>query len=482
MASFPTGLRCVSHWCTHLPFDLQLTESKDRQKRPHSQGVEAVEAISIIHLFLPVCSQYSVTLAIFWLLIAIFAATVIHIDMKKIKRYRADGTRLLVGGRANPKLGAKLNKDKTETLFLDYYGGYHKEYSERVGHEVIKKDRKRERLEGLFLYAEPADVVERQHNKDAEAVAMMVRTEKEKALQEGRGYAVQRDVDVLTFMAQQVERADNKPSRRAYKQAYDRFMAFLRSTPEYRPYSTCMKPKELTREVVEDYTDYLRHISKGDGAATTFKRFKVMINRAVSAGLFHQNPCKGVTISTDKNKLTKDILSPSELRRLTAAPCTHHGVRQAFLFSAYTGIRYCDVKALTWANVDVTNRRLTFEQAKTSGHSGSSVVVLPLSAALMRLMGEPCSKGEHIFDLPCHDVAQKHLSRWVAAAGISKHITWHCARHSFAVNLLSKGVDVKTVSSLLGHSSIAMTEKYLHVVDSVKVAAINNQDIEEALL
>lgn len=70
--------------------------------------------------------------------------------MKKIKRYRADGTRLLVGGRANPKLGAKLNKDKTETLFLDYYGGYHKEYSERVGHEVIKKDKKRQRWEAAI--------------------------------------------------------------------------------------------------------------------------------------------------------------------------------------------------------------------------------------------------------------------------------------------------------------------------------------------
>ena len=58
--------------------------------------------------------------------------------------------------------------------------------------------------------------------------------------------------------------------------------------------------------------------------------------------------------------------------------------------------------------------------------------------------------------------------------GITKHITWHCARHSFAVNLLNAGANIKTVSALLGHASIKMTEKYLHVVDALKQKAINS--------
>lgn len=50
----------------------------------------------------------------------------------------------------------------------------------------------------------------------------------------------------------------------------------------------------------------------------------------------------------------------------------------------------------------------------------------------------------------------------------------HLARHSFAVNVLTKGTNIKTVSSLLGHTSIKMTERYLHVVDSLKQDAINS--------
>lgn len=68
----------------------------------------------------------------------------------------------------------------------------------------------------------------------------------------------------------------------------------------------------------------------------------------------------------------------------------------------------------------------------------------------------------------------QYLRKWVKAAGIKKKITWHCARHSFAVNVLTKGANIKTVSSLLGHTSIKMTERYLHVVDSLKQDAINS--------
>ena len=57
---------------------------------------------------------------------------------------------------------------------------------------------------------------------------------------------------------------------------------------------------------------------------------------------------------------------------------------------------------------------------------------------------------------------------------INKHISWHCARHSFAVNILNNGANIKTVSSLLGHSGLRHTEKYTRAVDSLKQEAINS--------
>ena len=68
----------------------------------------------------------------------------------------------------------------------------------------------------------------------------------------------------------------------------------------------------------------------------------------------------------------------------------------------------------------------------------------------------------------------KAVGHWVKRAGIDKHITWHCARHSFAVNILNNGANIKTVASLLGHSCLKHTEKYTRAVDSLKEAAINS--------
>ena len=135
------------------------------------------------------------------------------------------------------------------------------------------------------------------------------------------------------------------------------------------------------------------------------------------------------------------------------------------------------MKDLTFANVDFANRLLTFEQNKTKGHSASSGVVIPLNDGLLKLIGEPTSpdnRQELIFPLPSYEMCLKAIKRWVKRAGINKHISWHCARHSFAVNILNNGANIKTVASLLGHSGLKHTEKYTRAVDSLKQQAIDS--------
>ena len=53
-------------------------------------------------------------------------------------------------------------------------------------------------------------------------------------------------------------------------------------------------------------------------------------------------------------------------------------------------------------------------------------------------------------------------------------LAFHCARHSFAVNILNNGANIKTVASLLGHSGLKHTEKYTRAVDKLKEDAINS--------
>ena len=100
-----------------------------------------------------------------------------------------------------------------------------------------------------------------------------------------------------------------------------------------------------------------------------------------------------------------------------------------------------------------------------------------LNDDILNLIGTPEAGKDanaQIFALPTPTACNKTLQRWVTRAGITKHITWHCARHSFAVNLLNNGANMKTTADLLGHSSTTITEVYVRAVDGLKRAAIES--------
>ena len=153
-----------------------------------------------------------------------------------------------------------------------------------------------------------------------------------------------------------------------------------------------------------------------------------------------KDPCKDITCKVDSQMLRKDVLSPEEVQKLMACHYDNENptVRQAFIFCLYCGLRFCNVKDLTFKNVDYANRLLKFEQSKAKEHSASSGVVIPLNDGLLSIIGEaPTDKNCLIFDLSTYESCCKSVKRWVKRAGIDKHISWHLARHSFAVNILN---------------------------------------------
>ena len=192
-----------------------------------------------------------------------------------------------------------------------------------------------------------------------------------------------------------------------------------------------------------------------------------------------KDPCKGVVCVVDDQALKKDVLSQEEIVKLinTHYQFEKENVRNAFIFCLYTGMRFCDVKDLRYSNIDYANKLLRFEQDKTKGHSVRSWVTIPLNDGLIRLIGRPGegeTKESLIFNLPSYESCCKSVKRWVKRAGIDKHISWHCARHSCAVNLLNNGNNIKTVASILGHSGLKHIEKYTRAIDKLKQDAINS--------
>lgn len=197
-----------------------------------------------------------------------------------------------------------------------------------------------------------------------------------------------------------------------------------------------------------------------------------ILNRAVKDGLLPANPAKLVegfgSVQTERNYLTTE-----ELRRLAATPCSKPTLKRAFLFACVTGLRISDIRQLRWGMVlpSSSGWRLGIRQQKTD-----TMVYVDLSRQALRLMGD---RPAHADGLPVFDdlprtsnILNFHIDHWVRAAGITRHITFHCSRHTFAVSLLASGTDIYTVSNLLGHANLSTTQVYAHIVDERKRAAI----------
>ena len=84
--------------------------------------------------------------------------------------------------------------------------------------------------------------------------------------------------------------------------------------------------------------------------------------------------------------------------------------------------------------------------------------------------------------LPAPSWISKPLSRWIEASGITKHITFHCFRHTYATLQLSNGTDIFTVSKMLGHTNVRTTQRYTKVVDEKKENAADAIKIDLAAI
>ena len=391
----------------------------------------------------------------------------------------------------NPKLEQNVLSDGRISLYLEYYLGREEtpvlddngnpvlyETGKMVGKPKvhIKHNRRKENLQ-LYLIAKPRTPAERQQNKETLELAAKIRAEREQQFKESMlGYRLKKDrsINFLDYYQAYID-SYTKKDLRMIKIALNRFKDFLK---EYYPlYEFSIKPDLITKEMMERFVEYLQSRSVGEGAKSIYQRFKKVVRYAIDHEMMLKDPCKGVVCKVDEQILRKDVLSMDEIQSLIQCHYDNENpnVRRAFILCLYCGLRFCDVKDLTYKNIDYTNHLLKFEQNKTKGHSANSGVVIPLNDGLLSLIGEaPEDLDYSIFNLPTYESCCKSVKRWVKRAGINKHISWHCARHSFAVNILNNGANIKTVASLLGHSGLKHTEKYTRAVDKLKEDAINS--------
>lgn len=203
-------------------------------------------------------------------------------------------------------------------------------------------------------------------------------------------------------------------------------------------------------------------------AATYFSIFKAGLKQAFVDGYLTTDisaKVKGI----QEQETRREHLTVEELNTLAATECDQPIMKRAALFSALTGLRHCDIQKLRWSEIqkDGNNYRLNFTQQKTKG-----VEYMPISEQAYQLCGEPRTDDKLVFeDLPDPSWISRPLERWIKAAGITRRITFHCFRHTYATLQLAGGTDIYTVSKMLGHTNVRTTQIYAKVVDEKKEKA-----------
>ena len=205
-------------------------------------------------------------------------------------------------------------------------------------------------------------------------------------------------------------------------------------------------------------------------AATYFSIFKAALKQAfVDEYLTVDLSAKIKGIQEQETR--REFLTVEELNTLAATPCEYKDLKRAALFSALTGLRHCDIQKMQWKELQIEGKqaRLNFTQQKTKG-----VEYMPISPQALELCGEPRKPNQLVFEyLPDPSWISRPLKKWLETAGITKKITFHCFRHSFATLQLSSGTDIYTVSKMLGHTNVKTTQIYAKVVDEKKEKAAN---------
>jgi len=253
--------------------------------------------------------------------------------------------------------------------------------------------------------------------------------------------------------------------------------------------------KQVNKEFCIKFIEWLRTAKNRaypKGTSTTFASgliapssqyqfyalFKTALSRAVTDGIIPANPIDQLQKNEKLKRIpgNREYLTIDEVKQLVKTNCVQPVIKQAFLFSCFSGMRYGDVKNLKWGDIQKDNEGkmlIRYTQQKTKKDEN-----LQISDEALKFLPERSKSKDKdsVFILPYNGTANVVLRSWACASGITKRVTFHVGRHTNATLLLSLGVPIETVSKLLGHSDIQTTQIYAKVIDKNKRAAVSKLD------
>lgn len=356
------------------------------------------------------------------------------------------------------KLRSKQTKKGT-SLYLDIY---------------LNGKRKYEFL-GRYLTGNKAQ------DKATEKTAETIRIERLAEVQRlSNGLEVLSNITIEKVI-KEIEAKKTKPMTKAnYRQ-------LLRHLNKFDQIFTTRQIAKTGIDYLERFQDYLLSASKlrGEGklhpnsAKSIMIFFKAVFHYAIKKGYIRENPTLRLEpikkVDTERGYLTIDEFRKLEqcdfISDISKSPNLEQ-MHKAFLFACYTGLRFSDINKLTLQ--DITDGKIKIKMTKTD-----RFIYIPLNEKAKQIISE-LSAGKiknidgRIFNLPSLININIHLKKIFHAIGIEKEkISFHLSRHTFATVALTLGIDLMTVSKILGHRDLSTTQVYAKIIDEKMTEAMN---------
>ena len=359
------------------------------------------------------------------------------------------------------KLRQRAISGNRQSLYLDFYPA--------IEHPETGEPTRREFL-GLYMLDKPKNPIDKQSNKDTLQLAENIRAKRTIEIQKGDyGFLILKqkaDTDFVQYFRQIVE-SKTGGNKNGWQTAYNYFEMFTGGK---------LTLSNLNENLCNDFREYLLTAKRQRGiqskqitqssARAYYNKFKAALKQAYKKGLIEKDLSTRID-GISEPEVQREHLTLEQLQALVNTPCSIPLLKNAAIFSALTGLRFSDIAKLIWSEVQYSEREgyfLQFRQKKTKG-----VEVLPISEQAFLLLGERKEPTEQVFrGLIYSAYLNIHLKQWILRAGITKDITFHCFRHTFATLQLSFGTDIYTVSKMLGHRELRTTQIYAQIVNKTK--------------
>lgn len=360
-------------------------------------------------------------------------------------------------------LRTKTLKDGRESLFLDCY--FPNQKPSRVK-EYLK----------MYIFTEPKGFQEKEHNKKTITLAESIKAKRTLELQhEKHGFSHliknNQNINFITYFQEQTEKRNESIGN------YGNWEGTLKHLIRYNGDHVTFG--DIDAKWLEGFKDYLKNKARIKGSQplsqnscySYYNKVRACLKQAVKDKIILYNPAVE-TPGFQQAETKREFLTLEELRAISKTECEIPMLKTAFIFSCLTGLRWSDINKLVWSEVQYSEEQgwyIRFKQKKTQG-----VETLPVSQQAIDLLGHKDLPLERVFKgLKYSAWHNLKLQQWVMKAGISKTITFHCARHTYATLQLTLGTDIYTVSKLLGHRELKTTQVYAKIIDQKKIDAAN---------